>query len=150
MLRSSGFVTECYGSAIEFARQHSPDVIGCVLADLRMLDMDGIALQAHLARRERIALAHRRALQARLDTLTPREEQVLSHVIKERLNKQMAAELGIDERSVKRHRSHLMRKLGVTSVAELAQLVLEAGGRLDPEPPLLEQSSRRQRDWKTI
>ena len=38
---------------------------------------------------------------------------------------------GIDERSVKRHRSNLMRKLEVTSVAELAQLVFEAGARED-------------------
>jgi DNA-binding NarL/FixJ family response regulator len=44
-------------------------------------------------------------------------------------NKHIAAVLGVDERSVKRHRTNLMRKLEVTSVAELAQLVFESGAR---------------------
>jgi FixJ family two-component response regulator len=79
--------------------------------------------------RERMARAHRRAVQARLDTLTPREEHVLSHVMNGSMNKEVAAVLGIDERSVKRHRTNLMRKLEVTSVAELAQLVFESGAR---------------------
>ncbi len=89
------------------------------------------AVERALARgaKERVFRAHRRALHARLDTLTPREEQVLSHVMNGSKNKQIAAVLGIDERSVKRHRSNLMRKLEVTSVAELAQLVFEAGAR---------------------
>jgi len=42
-------------------------------------------------------------------------------------NKGIADDLGIDERSVKRHRTNLMRKLGVTSVAELVQLTVESG-----------------------
>jgi FixJ family two-component response regulator len=44
-----------------------------------------------------------------------------------RLNKQIAAKLGIHERSVKRHRTNLMGKLEVNSVAELVQLVIESG-----------------------
>lgn len=54
---------------------------------------------------------------------------MLSHVMNGSMNKEVAAVLGIDERSVKRHRTNLMRKLEVTSVAELAQLVFESGAR---------------------
>jgi FixJ family two-component response regulator len=58
--------------------------------------------------------------------LTPRENEVLSHVLQGQLNKQIAADLGIDERSVKRHRSSVMAKLDVKSVVELTQLSDEA------------------------
>jgi len=67
------------------------------------------------------------SLQSRIDSLTPRERVVLSRVIRGDLNKVIAAELGINERSVKRHRSHLMSKLQVDSLAELVRLTIEAG-----------------------
>ncbi len=70
--------------------------------------------------------AHGHELRARFDQLTPREREVLSHVLRGQLNKQIAADLGVAERSVKRHRTSLMAKLGVGSVAELAQLAAEA------------------------
>ena len=63
----------------------------------------------------------------RFGQLTPREHEVLACVLRGRLNKQIAADLGIDERSVKRHRTNFMRKLYVKSVAELAQIAVEAG-----------------------
>jgi two-component system, LuxR family, response regulator FixJ len=66
-------------------------------------------------------------LRAPFETLTPREREVLAHVLTGQLNKQIAADLGIDERSVKRHRTNLMAKLQVQSVAELTHLVHEAG-----------------------
>lgn len=76
--------------------------------------------------RERGARARGRELSARFDTLTPREREVLAHVLRGCLNKQIAADLEIDERSVKRHRTSLMGKLRVVSVAELVQLAGEA------------------------
>lgn len=87
------------------------------------------AIERALARdgAEREARARRAALKARFDRLTTRERQVLRHVVRGRLNKQIAAELDISERSVKRHRTHLMRKLEADSVAELVRLVGEAG-----------------------
>ena len=66
-------------------------------------------------------------LRQRFADLTPREREVLSHVLRGRLNKQIAADLGINERSVKRHRTALMNKLGVRSVSELARLAYKAG-----------------------
>jgi DNA-binding NarL/FixJ family response regulator len=53
--------------------------------------------------------------------------------VRGRLNKQIAAELGINERTVKLHRTNLTRRLGVHSVAELTRLAAEAG--LFPEEP---------------
>jgi FixJ family two-component response regulator len=93
------------------------------------------AIERSLARdaREREARARRHALQSRFDKLTPRESEVLSQVLKGRMNKQIAADLGIDERSVKRHRTNLMRKLEVKSVAELTQRAIEAGVGASPE-----------------
>lgn len=64
-------------------------------------------------------------------TLTPREREVLRHVVRGRLNKQIAADLGTVERTVKLHRSHLMAKLHVQSVAELVRLVERSGIPLD-------------------
>jgi RNA polymerase sigma factor (sigma-70 family) len=87
------------------------------------------AIERALARgrRESEERARERELRARFDRLTPREREVLAHVFRGRLNKQIAADLGIAERSVKRHRTNLMRKLEVDSVAELVQLALKAG-----------------------
>jgi FixJ family two-component response regulator len=78
--------------------------------------------------RERKARDRRRELNARFANLTPREREVLAQVLRGHLNKQIAADLGIDERSVKRHRTSLMGKLKVQSVAELVHLAEEAGG----------------------
>jgi FixJ family two-component response regulator len=71
--------------------------------------------------------ARLRELRTPFDSLTPREREVLAHVLAGRLNKQIAADLGVDERSIKRHRTGIMRKLRVGSVAELTHLVHEAG-----------------------
>jgi FixJ family two-component response regulator len=66
-------------------------------------------------------------LRARFDALTPRERDVLRHVVQGRLNKQIAADLNINERTVKLHRTAITTKLEVRSVAKLAQLVQAAG-----------------------
>ena len=60
-------------------------------------------------------------------TLTERERQVLEQVVAGRLNKQIAAELGTVEKTIKFHRANLMRKMGVRSVAELVKLAERAG-----------------------
>src|SRR5687768_15411953 len=59
-------------------------------------------------------------------TLTPREREVLRHVLAGRLNKQIAADLGIVEKTIKVHRGRVMQKLGVRSVAELVRLAERA------------------------
>jgi FixJ family two-component response regulator len=61
-------------------------------------------------------------IQHRLESLTLREYEVLTHVITGRLNKQIANSLDISEKTVKVHRGRVMQKMGVDSVAELVRL----------------------------
>lgn len=71
----------------------------------------------------------RREIEGRLATLTPREHEVLRHVITGQLNKQIAADLGTSEKTIKVHRGRMMRKMQVQSVAELVRLCEEVGLR---------------------
>jgi FixJ family two-component response regulator len=71
--------------------------------------------------------ARERQLRARFDPLSQRELEVLAHVVRGRLNKQIAFDLGIHERTVKLHRTAITTKLGLSSVAELTRLTEEAG-----------------------
>ncbi len=75
------------------------------------------------ARRERAELAE---IEQRLGSLTRREYEVLTLVITGMLNKQIAAELGVVEKTIKVHRARVMQKLRVVSVAELVRLAEKA------------------------
>jgi FixJ family two-component response regulator len=179
LLRVHGFTVKTYSSAQKFLAHRDADVPGCVLADLRMPEMNGLDLQSALAQtsnplpilfltghgdiptsvqamrdgaedflekrapkeklldavnralardsRERAGRDRLSELRARFDTLTEREREVLAHVVQGRLNKQIAWDLGIHERTVKLHRTALTSKLSVQSVAELTRLTEEAG-----------------------
>jgi len=74
-------------------------------------------------RSARAVRAERSSLGARVAALTPREREVMAHVIAGRLNKQIAAALGTAEKTVKVHRARVMKKMGVDSVAELVAKV---------------------------
>ena len=179
LLRANGFSVRTYSSAHEFLAQREADTPGCVLADLRMPEMNGLDLQTALVQspnplpilfltghgdipssvramrdgaedflekrapkeilldavkralsrdsRERSARERQRELRSRFDTLTERELEVLSHVVRGQLNKQIAGDLGLHERTVKLHRTAITTKLKVQSVAELTRLTQEAG-----------------------
>ena len=80
--------------------------------------------------KDRVSRETRRALDAintRIARLTSREGEVLRHVISGRLNKQIAAELGTAEKTVKVHRGRMMEKMGTRSVAELVRLCDRVG-----------------------
>jgi FixJ family two-component response regulator len=62
------------------------------------------------------------SMQAKVSTLTPREREVLTHVVAGRLNKQIAGDLGTVEKTIKVHRSRMMEKLGVRMVADLVRM----------------------------
>jgi len=104
------------GGAVDFLEKRAPkeELIG--------------AIDRALARdaREREERAVHKELRGRFDALTARELEVLSHVVKGRLNKQIAADLGIHERTVKLHRTAITTKLHVQSVAELTRLTQQA------------------------
>jgi FixJ family two-component response regulator len=179
LLRAEGFEIRNFASADELLAGLSPESRGCVVADLGMPGIDGLELQAILARTgiqlpvvfltgqgdipstvramrggavdfleklapretllaslqlaiERDETEHARRqrlqdLQRRFAKLTARELQVLQQVIAGRMNKQIAAELGISERTVKMHRTAITTKVGVHSAAQLATLAREAG-----------------------
>lgn len=179
LLRASGFAVKTFASAADFFSQRDQDAVGCLVADLQMPGMDGLDLQAALARtrnplpilfltghgdipssvramrggaedflvksapkallldairravardaRERKTRVQRREANERIRALTEREREVFGHVIRGRLNKQIADDLGITERTVKCHRQSITTKLGVPSVAELTRLALQAG-----------------------
>jgi FixJ family two-component response regulator len=73
------------------------------------------------ARRERLET------QQKLATLTPREREVLRHILAGKLNKQVAADLGTVEKTIKVHRARVMKKMKVQSLAELVRLAEHAG-----------------------
>jgi len=81
------------------------------------------------ARKQQKEEAERRAIEQRLAELTPREQEVLRHVITGELNKQIAANLGASEKTIKVHRGRVMRKMQAHSVAELVRLCEKLGIR---------------------
>ena len=95
------------------------------LRDKHLLEAIARAEQADAAARK--ARAERSTIQAKVETLTPREREVLSHVVAGRLNKQIAADLGTVEKTVKVHRGRMMEKLGVRTVADLVRLAEKVG-----------------------
>lgn len=72
-----------------------------------------------IGRREKAVMA--------VKSLPPRQRQVLEHIARGLLNKQIAWELGISEKTVKMHRALLMERLGVPTSADLIRLAVEAG-----------------------
>ncbi len=89
------------------------------------LDRDRDRRQADRARRQ--AEGEIASLRERFESLTPREREVLPLVVSGLLNKQIAAEIGTSESTVKVHRSQLMHKMGASSLAELVRMAERIG-----------------------
>ena len=100
------------GGALDFLTKpvHDKDLLKAVEA---ALEKDRI---------ERQSRADLEDIQERLATLTPREREVLTHVVSGQLNKQIAYDLGTVEQTIKVHRARVMEKMKVNSVAELVRL----------------------------
>src|SRR5947208_16428016 len=67
------------------------------------------------------------AISVRLTRLTPREREVMEHVIAGKLNKQIAFDLGTGEQNIKIHRGRVMHKMGIESVADLVRIAEKLG-----------------------
>jgi FixJ family two-component response regulator len=93
--------------------------------DQDLLDAIQVALDRDRARRQQGAEIA--TLRKRLESLTPREREVLPLVVSGLLNKQIAAEIGTSEATVKVHRSQLMHKMSADSLAELVRLAERIG-----------------------
>jgi len=178
LLGLKDYAVSTFETAESFLTQHDPEIHGCVVLDVAMPGLDGLALQQALADRGnqmqiifltgygdvpmcaramkrgafdfltkpvdatvlfaaveralekdealRKARASRALTESRLSTLTAREREVLTHVMAGRLNKQIAADLGTAEKTVKVHRARGMEKMHVRSVAQLVRMVERA------------------------
>jgi FixJ family two-component response regulator len=112
------------GGAVEFLTKP--------FRDQDLLDAVHLGLE-----RDRVWLESEKALatvRARFDSLTPREREVMALVVTGRLNKQIAADLGVSEITVKVHRSQVMQKMGTKSLPELARMADKL--KLAPKKPL--------------
>jgi FixJ family two-component response regulator len=87
------------------------------------------AIRTALARHETLRRDDdkRRGIEERVERLTPREREVMGHVVAGRLNKQIAADLGISLKTVKAHRAKVMEKMQAPSLAALVDLCRDAG-----------------------
>jgi len=89
--------------------------------------IDAVSRALARDRADRAARANRRALQVRYERLTPREREVFAHLIGGQINKQVAADLNITERTIKLHRARIFEKLEVDSMAGLVRLAIDLG-----------------------
>jgi FixJ family two-component response regulator len=105
------------GGAVDFLTKPVNDT-ELLAAVHRAIEMDRLA---------RAARAELDALKQRLASLTPRERDVLVHVVAGRLNKQIAADLGTVEKTIKVHRARIMAKMAVRSVADLVRIAERLG-----------------------
>jgi FixJ family two-component response regulator len=189
LLREHGLQTAVFNSAEDFVARQDASMPGCLVLDLAMPGLDGLALQRLLAELGRPwpivfltgngdipssvkamkagavdfltkpvpaqtllaavqaglaqdALARQAreqddALAARHAQLTRREREVLDCLSQGKLNKQIAAELGIVEPTVKFHRARIMERMGARTLAELMLLAARLGlpaARAEPAP----------------
>jgi FixJ family two-component response regulator len=176
LMRSIGLPAKAYESAQDFLDDFDPQLSGCLVLDVRMRGMSGLALQEHLKTlplappviiitghgdvpmavqavqngasnfiekpfNEQVLLdsihyaleedAKKRGkaikiaeIKARLDQLTPRELQVIEHVVKGNRNKTIASDLNITLSTVEAHRAKAMEKLKAKSLSELMRIMI--------------------------
>ncbi|MDO8179625.1 MAG: response regulator [Undibacterium sp.] len=181
LLGSAGYAVTSFGAAQDFLDSGNTAAAGCVVLDLAMPGMNGLAMQLALKAcdsalpiifltghgdidtgvramklgafdfltkpvdDERLLAAVHAALERnhqirsdrterddilqRLAELTPREREVLSLVVEGKLNKQVAADLGTVEKTIKVHRARVMTKMKVRTLAELVRLADKVGIR---------------------
>jgi FixJ family two-component response regulator len=179
LLRSAQLTAATFGSPQEFLDRHDSSATGCIVLDIAMPGLNGLALQQALTakgsplpiifltgqgdiptsvkaiksgavdfltkpvsddellkaiheamEKERAARKPRAELddfQRRLAMLTPREREVLTHVVSGQLNKEIADVLGTVEKTIKVHRARVMEKMKARSLAELVRLAERAG-----------------------
>lgn len=106
--------------AVKAMKAGALDFIQKPFRDQELLDRINSALQEDQERRE----SHEEisVIQERLDTLTPREKEVLDKVVEGCANKVIAMDLGVSQRTVELHRARVMHKMGVRSLAQLVRL----------------------------
>ena len=111
--------------SVQAMKRGAVDFLTKPVNDDDLLNAVRVAIEKdRLQREERAEVAD---IQQRLATLTPREREVLQHLITGQLNKQIAADLGTVEKTIKVHRARVLEKMQVHSVAELVHLAERVG-----------------------
>jgi FixJ family two-component response regulator len=179
LLKSVGLRVAAFASADDFLRYPIPDGPACVILDLCIPGLDGLAVQRALAERVasppvvfitghgdipqsvcamkagavdflpkpfnnrdllaavRSALSRHQSvrqsatelaeLRRRVDSLSPREREVMAFVVSGMLNKQIAHRLGVSEKTIKAHRARVMEKMEADSLADLVRMAEKLG-----------------------
>jgi len=111
--------------SVKAMKKGAVDFLSKPFDDDQLLD----SVKAALLKDEQIrsSLDEQKDLMKRLESLTPREHEILTYLITGMLNKQIAYELKISERTVKAHRKQVFDKVGVASIADLVRLTEKAG-----------------------
>jgi len=116
--------------AVEAMQAGAFDFLQKPFRDQDLIDRIQRALEKDRA--NRAVLNERGLIQERLESLTPREREVLQMVSSGKPNKIMAADLGVSQRTVEIHRARVMEKMGASSLAQLVRMVMDLGGK---DPP---------------
>jgi len=119
-------------ASVEAMKAGAVDFLTKPIDGARLLPAIEQALRCDAELRRKRAI--RDAIEKRLKKLTPREREVMAHVIRGRLNRQIATDLSTVVGTVKIHRGRVMSKLRVRSVAELVRLAVYGGMAIDPIP----------------
>lgn len=129
------------GASVRAIKAGAVDFLIKPVEERKLFDAIDEALRIENMERERQSL--KRIIARRVSSLTPRELEVLEHLLAGQLNKQIAARLGTSEKTIKVHRARVMHKMGVRSLAGLVYLIVSAGlisefpriaGQLDLRP----------------
>lgn len=110
--------------AVEAMQQGAFDFLQKPFRDQDLIDRIQRALE-HDSRNRSAVAGHARTRE-RLESLTPREREVLALMTSGKPNKVMAAELGVSQRTVEIHRARVMEKTGAASLAQLVRMVMDA------------------------
>jgi two-component system, LuxR family, response regulator FixJ len=107
--------------AVEAMKAGAVDFLQKPFRDQDVLDRINDALQRDTDRRD--TARQTSVVRERLESLTPREHEVMKRVVAGQANKVIALDLGVSQRTVEIHRARVMRKMGARSLAELVRLV---------------------------
>jgi two-component system, LuxR family, response regulator FixJ len=111
--------------AVEAMQAGAFDFLQKPFRDQDLIDRIQRALERD--RTNRAALNERSLIRERLESLTPREREVLALVTSGKPNKIMAADLGVSQRTVEIHRARVMEKMDASSLAQLVRMSMDLG-----------------------
>jgi FixJ family two-component response regulator len=111
--------------SVQAVKAGAVDFLTKPVNDADLLRAVRAALQRAADQRQRASETAK--LRERLASLTPREREVMDHVVAGQLNKQIAGDLGTGEHTIKVHRARVMEKMGVESLADLVRVAERLG-----------------------